>query len=195
MKCITCKKEYDKPVIINDTTYFTCSNCGNVHEVKKYHGYTKDQIIGKIQAAFSSVVLGDGIGLFEAQALDNYEPEDTQKKEREKDEKTNWRSINYSELQSCSSSLSFFDANGMRFHLPAFIIGSIKEELDDPIFYLTQIDSYKASKLATFDECQIRAVIEYLTWCLAEEEYQFDHECIVEALNEFWESQLTSASN
>ena len=47
----------------------------------------KDHIIESIKTAFRDVKLGDGIGLWEAQAIDDYESEDVQRKKRENDEK------------------------------------------------------------------------------------------------------------
>ncbi len=187
MKCSACSDEYPEPDIIEDIAFFICASCGHVHEVKNYHPYSKDQIIEKIETAFSGVVLGQGTGLFEAQALDDYESEEVQKKRREEDEKINWDSISYEVIQSCHSSLSFFDADGMRFHLPAYIIGSIKGEVDDPIFHLTHLEDYSKSRLVTLNEKQIKAVMVYLTWCLTEEDYEFEHPGIVRALTEYWE--------
>jgi len=186
VKCRVCNYEYPKPEIVDGVAYFVCSECGGIYEVKGYQPQTKEQLIEKVEAAFSDQVLGDGIGLFEAQALDDYESEEVQTKQREKDEKIYWRSIAYEVLQSCHSSLSFFDANGMRFHLPAYIVGSIKGKVDDPIFHLTHLDDHAESKLVTLTNAQKNVVIEYLTWCLTEDEYQFDCEGIVRALNEFW---------
>jgi len=192
MKCRACTDECPKPDITDGVAYFACTNCGYVHEVKNYHAYTKEQIIGKIEAAFSGVVLGKGIGLFEAQALDDYESEEIQKKRRGEDEKINWNSISSEVLQNCHSSLSFFDADGMQFHLPAYLIGSIKGEIDDPIFHLMHMDDYTESRFVTFNESQKKVVIEYLTWCRTEEEYEFDDKDIIRALNGYWEKPPSS---
>ncbi|GAB6910113.1 conserved hypothetical protein [Desulfosarcina cetonica] len=189
MKCVSCSDEYPEPEIIDNVAYFVCSSCGHLHEVNNYKDLTKDQIIEKIEAAFSGVTLGDGIGLFEAQAIDDYETEEVQKRRREDDEKINWKSIAYDVLQSCQSSLSFFDADGMRFHLPAYIIGSIKGEVDDPIFHLTNMGSYMESRLVSLNVEQHKAIIEYLTWCLTEDEYSYDYPNISRALAEYWEKQ------
>lgn len=189
MKCSSCSNEYPEPDIIDNIANLVCSNCGHLHEVKDYQALTKDQIIEKIEAAFSGVTLGDGIGLFEAQAIDDYETEEVQKRRREDDEKINWKSIAYDVLQSCHSSLSFFDADGMRFHLPAYIIGSIKGEVDDPIFHLTYMGSYMESRLVSLNVEQHQAIIEYLTWCLTEDEYSYDYPNIAKALAEYWEKQ------
>lgn len=146
----------------------------------------KEDLINKIKIAFSDVTLGDGIGLWEAQAIDDYEPESVQRKNKQKDKKTDWSSFNYAELQRCRSSLSFFDASGMRFHLPAFLIGSIKGELVDPVFHLTQLDDYAKSKLTTLNAEQREAVVAYLNWCVQSTEYQFEHVTIKRALDKYW---------
>ncbi len=65
-------------------------------------------ISNQIAEAFSGVVLGNGIGLYEAQAFDDYEPDEMVKKYREKDEKEDWKLLHPEELQKCHSSLSSF---------------------------------------------------------------------------------------
>lgn len=188
MNCIACSNEYPAPDIIEGTAYFVCTNCGEVHEVKNYRGYTRDEITAKIEEAFAGVVLGNGVGLFEAQALDDYASEEVQRQRREKDEKLNWQLISSEGLQNCHSSLSFFDAEGMRFHLPAFIIGNIKGEVGDPIYNLTNIEfSLFESRFGALNAIQKKAVSEYLTWCLTENEFEYHYPAIRKALSEYWE--------
>jgi uncharacterized protein DUF6714 len=150
----------------------------------------KDQIIESIKTAFRDVKLGDGIGLWEAQAIDDYESEDVQRKKRETDEKDDWSSFTPDVLQRCHSSLSFFDADGMRFHLPAFIIGSMKDEVDDPVFHLSQLDDYARSKLTTLSDDQRMAVVKYLCWCLENEEFEHERPVIQRALDECWTPKI-----
>ena len=148
----------------------------------------KEDVLTEIRSAFSSVTLGNGIGLWEAQAIDDYEPKEVQKKNRERDEKEDWNLLSLVDLQRCHSSLSFFDADGMRFHLPAFIVASIDNKVDDPIFHLTQLDDYAKSKLTTLDQAQRKAIVTYLKWCLGQEDYEFEHPSIRKALSEYWEN-------
>jgi hypothetical protein len=75
----------------------------------------------------------------------------------------------------------------MRFHLPAYLIASIKGEVDDPMFTLTYMGVLFESRFATLNALQKKAVTQYLTWCLTEDEYQFYDEDIVRALTEYWE--------
>ena len=149
-----------------------------------------DKVANRINEAFSNVTLGNGIGLWEAQAIDDYESEEVQKQKRAQDEKDDWSVFSSSELQRCHSSLSFFDADGMRFHLPAFIIGSMKDEVDDPIFHLTHLDDYAKSKLTSLSNEQILAVESYLNWCLDNPDYQYEYPMIKRALNEYWATKI-----
>ena len=74
----------------------------------------------------------------------------------------------------------------MRFHLPAFIVGSLMNEVDDPLFHLTQLDDYAKSKLTTLTGAQRQAITMYLSWCLEQDEYGFEHPVIRRVLTEYW---------
>ena len=74
----------------------------------------------QIQDAFADVVLGEGVGLWQAQGIDDYKSLAECLILREHDEKLDWSKISVQDLNKCYSSLSFFDAQGMLFHLPAF---------------------------------------------------------------------------
>jgi hypothetical protein len=186
VKCGACKSKFPDPDKVDGITYFVCSNCGNMFEVEKYAPIRTQELIDRIKSAFSGVTLEQGIGLFQAQAIDDYESEEMQKKRRENDEKTDWMKIHHETLQRCHSSLSFFDSEGMRFHLPAFIISNIENKVDDCIFHLTQDSEYTKSKFIALNEFQKGAVVSYLTWCLSKEDYEFYHEDIKNALKNIW---------
>jgi len=187
VKCHQCNTDYYGPDIKDSTAYFVCLDCGHCYEVENYHGFTKEQIIERIEKAFSGVVLGNGVGLWQAQAIDDYEAVSEQKRARLKDEKEQWSKLSGAELQRCHSSLSFFDADGMRFHLPAFIIESIKGEVDDPLFHLSSLDEYGTSKFESMSLGHKKAVSEYLIWCLTKDEYTYEQHEIRKALQYFWE--------
>ena len=146
----------------------------------------KEDILKEIKYAFSGVILGNGIGLWEAQAIDDYESREVQKRKRKKDEKNDWGLLSYDVLQRCHSSLSFFDADGMRFHLPAYIEASVDNKVDDPIFHLTQLDDYAKSQFTSLNPAQRKAIVMYLSWCLEKDECEFDHPAIRRALSEYW---------
>ncbi len=147
----------------------------------------KENVSNEIKAAFSKVTLGNGIGLWEAQAIDNYESTEVQRRSCSRDEKEDWSRLSCDELQKCHSSLAFFDADGMRFHLPAYVQASLSNKVDDPIFYLIQLDDYATSRLAILNHAQRQAIMMYLNWCLEQEELDFEHPTIRRALSEYWE--------
>lgn len=147
----------------------------------------KEDVLNKIKSAFAGVTLGNGVGLWEAQAIDYYEPKVVQKRNRTKDEKEDWNRLNYEDLQRCQSSLSFFDADGMRFHLPAFILASLDDTVGDLIIHLTRLTPYAKSQLTLLNRAQRHAIVMYLHWCLEQADYQFERPAIQKALSEYWE--------
>jgi hypothetical protein len=139
-----------------------------------------------IKHAFQGVELGDGIGLWQAQGLDDYADAKTLKKYRDKDEKHDWSRISVVDIKRCHSSLSFFDAEGMRFHLPAFLIAQLEGATGfDVLFSLTffSYDNMDCYKL--LDATQRNSVREYLLL-----EYDSENEMsaplIKEALEKYW---------
>lgn len=87
-----------------------------------------DSVVSQITAAFDGTRLGDGIGLLEANGLDDYASGEELKRLRATDEKLDWKRISYSDLARCYSSPSFFDAQGFVFHLPAFLIAELNDK-------------------------------------------------------------------
>ena len=145
------------------------------------------QVIEKIRKAFANVTLEDGIGLKQAQGLDDYEDESTCAKYRESDEKEDWSKFSPNELASCHSSLSFFDPKGMRFHLPAFLIAELEGTIFmSTDFYLTQLDDFKISKLTLLSAEQKRAVEAFLWEILKDETFEYRWGEISTALEDYW---------
>ncbi|MBB3609376.1 DUF6714 family protein [Rhizobium sp. BK602] len=78
-----------------------------------------------VRDAFAGVTLGDGVGLHETQALDDYASNEVRAAYRADDEKNDWAAIKVEDLNKHSSSPAFMDADGMRFHLPAYMIADL----------------------------------------------------------------------
>ena len=98
-----------------------------------------------------------------------------------------WDTIPTDQLNACHSSLSFFDPEGMRFHLPAYLIADLKEQLGvDPVFHLTHLDDYARGKLVLLSAEQPAAVRAYLLFVRDEPNYEFDREAIDLALENYW---------
>ncbi len=137
------------------------------------------QLRPAIFEAFDGVILGDGIGLWQAQGIDDRLPPEECEKIREKDEKQDWRKLSVLDLYRCSSSLCFFDAEGMRFHFPQFALlelGYFQNETKrlakeissclEPylLFHLEDAvkHSFSRDKFKLFNTAQLRVVVDFI---------------------------------
>jgi hypothetical protein len=144
-------------------------------------------LIISIQDAFANVKLGNGIGLSEAQGLDDYASPSACVLLRAKDEKDDWRRIPAEALNLCNSSLSFFDAEGMRFHLPAYLIADLLGTYGFGMaFCLTHLDDDGIRKFAMLSKPQRCAIRAYLLHIAEEDDTQFYRPQILRALDEYW---------
>ena len=84
-------------------------------------------VVKQIDNAFDDVKLGDGIGIYEANGLDDYAGDIELARLRKLDERNDWRKLDSELLNQYYSTPSFFDSRGFIFHLPAFLLA----ELDD----------------------------------------------------------------
>lgn len=121
----------------------------------------KENLIKIICDAFSGGVgLGSGIGLWQAQAIDDYKTEKVVKA-REKDEKSDWQKIPWQVFVSCETSLSFFDAEGMRFYLPGFFIADLRGTAFAHDLFLNFSEK---ERFALLDDHQRIAALQYLLY-------------------------------
>lgn len=152
-------------------------------------GRKAEAVCETIRAAFAGVVLGNGVGLTEAAiGHDSNADDDVLAALREKDEQLDWRKISYADLNLHHCSLSFFDADGMRFHLPAFLIADLQgESYDDISFRLTDKSGFYFDKFSILTEVQRAAVRDFLRFIGTDEEHGYygDPE-ITGALEGYW---------
>ena len=147
-------------------------------------------LIRRIIAAFRGVTLEEGIGLSQAEGMDDYAPPERLERLRSTDEKENWERINTDNLNECSCALSYFDAKGMRFHLPAYLIASLKDELEvDLMFYLTCLNGYGREHFSLLNSDQRSVVKEFLELCLIDSDEVFGPD-VEQALNSYWNSPV-----
>src|SRR5437868_13957367 len=138
---------------------------------------TKQEVATHIREAFRGVTLGTGVGLLAGQGLDDYADEATRIAYREQDEKNDWEAIPVEALNRCYSSLSFFDAEGMRFHLPAFLVAELRGILDhDLIFQLTHFEHLGTSRFELLNGAQRNAVRQFLRLRIDDELFRSDIE-------------------
>ncbi len=150
---------------------------------------TKTQLIGEIYKAFEGVTLEDGVGLWEGRALDDRIQDMTEyNRLKTKDEREDWQKIPIVDLYKCNSSLSFFDAKGMRFHLGLLLLFDLEvflaeeDELHEDKtfkhfppevrFALTyQLESdYSRDRFSLLNTPQITCVVHFLEYALQEKE-------------------------
>ncbi|MBN9517080.1 hypothetical protein J0H58_00950 [bacterium] len=124
----------------------------------------------RVAALIRGVTLGEGVGLLQGQGLDDYALPAKLAEYRAKDEKDDWSRIPPVILDQCNSSLSFFDAEGMRFHLPAYLLADLEEKTQaaDVVFTLTYKGIGGAEVFELLSEPQREAVRQFLLLKLAE---------------------------
>jgi hypothetical protein len=144
------------------------------------------QLADLVRLAFRGVTLGKGVGLRQGQGLDDYASAQTIAELRAMDEKEGWERISADELNRCHSSLSFFDAEGMRFHLPAYLVADLKGRLtQDLVFHLTYTGHEAMSRFDLLNTEQRAVVREFLTLRLADK-LDFEREKIEQSLAGYW---------
>lgn len=135
------------------------------------------QLLSHIDRAFAGVTLGDGVSLHESEVIDNDGTDEERRVAREPDEKTDWRRlVDHPDLTAYFGSgyggLSFLDAAGVRFHLPACLSRVVRDfdNHDDELsgmfaslcWLLTRSDQYNRGRLAILGDEQRACVRECL---------------------------------
>lgn len=156
-------------------------------EQQSKRGEAAQQVARAIEAAFAGVTLGGGVGLQEAQGLDDYADAETCVTYRAKDEKDDWHRIPADALNHCNSSLSFFDAEGMRFHLPAYLLADLRGDYSFGMaFCLTHLSDYCLTQFALLSPEQRAAVRAFLLHIADDPDEQFHRDEILRALTDYW---------
>jgi hypothetical protein len=154
----------------------------------------KGRVLGLVRSAFQGVTLGDGVGLLQGQGLDDYADDRTLASCRAQDEKQDWSAIPVADLDQCYSSLSFFDADGMRFHLPAYLVADLEGSLRtaDIVFHLVCSAPGGGSRFETLSLDQREAVRAFILLLLFDAHREFEHPMIEVALRDYWTADPAS---
>lgn len=140
-----------------------------------------------ISNAFAGVTLGNGVGLCETHALDDYEDQATCAASRACDEKQDWRGLPSKYLTGDRGGLAFFDAEGMRFHLPAFLLAELETgDLSMMAHYLSHLSDHVCWQLSLLSEPQRQAVRAWLHAHLEDTADPSEHLTIRRSLDGFW---------
>jgi hypothetical protein len=148
------------------------------------------RVLSEIHSAFAGVVLGDGIGLREADGLDAYADAQTLSVLRSQDEKHDWTLISFDDLDRYCSALTFFDSEGMRFHLPAYLAADLAGALFtvEILTYLVGFAYGLETQFQMLSTVQRRSVSEFLLLRLADPSFTQFHPGIETAFCDYWAS-------
>ncbi len=134
------------------------------------------ELLRLIEDAFAGVELGDGVSLHETVVIDDYGSLEERRAARDPDEKHDWRKlVGNAELIRTTGvgGLSFYDAAGLRFHLPAYLSVAVADSespdasnvLADLLYHLTHIEDYNRERFAILSGPQracVREVLKFL---------------------------------
>ena len=146
-----------------------------------------DALLQEIRDVFRGVKLGEGVGLFQGQGLDDYATEDEIARLRADDEKEDWQLISTADLNRCYSSLTFFDPAGMRFHLPAFLIAELRGKFEmELLYHLTDLSKYGREQLSALLPAERKVIRKFLEHLLRDEDYEMERAAIRRGLGDYW---------
>lgn len=165
----------------------------------------KEYVLQLIYEAFDQVTLEDGVSLHETIRIDDYGyTNETLESQIKADERNNWKKlIDDPDLAKIhgNGGLSFYDAKGLRFHLPAYLCLMIKnpgEDIadicDSLMFTLTHLEAYNRERFSILTPVQRKAVKVFLTYIrynTGVSTYEPGSKEIERAIREYWSSLPT----
>ncbi len=139
---------------------------------------TKQEITESIYRAFKNVKLEDGIGLYEADCIDDYiHPQDpVYISWKQKDERESWERIlplffsDTNNERVYSSNFFFMDAKGKRFHLPCYLLQDLdkKHSGNNPLITAITSSEKTISDFSILDKAQKQVIIDFFDFKLEE---------------------------
>ena len=136
----------------------------------------RETLVLQITAAFFDTELGDGIGFYEANAIDDYMPYEERYAARQQDERVLWeRNLAASKRVSCgngyaaafspSSALSFMDGAGRRFALPCYMLWALQDNPMDSDALMSHLQDggfYAGLNLNAAEQAALYAFIRFM---------------------------------
>jgi len=155
----------------------------------------REELIQKVEMAFSGVTLGEGIGILEAEAIDNCVSDKKRTKARNRDIRHDWTQIPDEIIDNYYSALSFMDNAGLRYCLPAymrfalrFYDASASASVDMAIYALDNSAIGKDKEFNIFSEQQRKVIAQFLRFMVTEAgEYWVDAGEASRAYEKYWE--------
>ena len=122
-------------------------------------------LAAEVAAAFGGVDLGNGVTWLEAESIDNYESPAERAAARRTDVSAGgWLTVSDQLFDRFPSAVTFLDAHGFRYYLPAFIVADIRRggrwesAVDDGVLARLEDPSRVADLLPLLHDRQRRAV-------------------------------------
>jgi hypothetical protein len=164
----------------------------------------RKRLLAAIEEAFRGVELGDGVSLHETVVIDDYGSMEERQAARKRDEKRDWlKLIGDPEFARISGvgGLSFYDAAGLRFHLPAYlslaVIDFDREDaglvLESLMFTLTHFSEYNVGRLSALSRDQRKCVRETLVFLRGE--YKLESAELNRAIEGYWSDEPTAPTS
>lgn len=136
----------------------------------------REHVIAQIEQAFAGVRLNEGIGIFEAMAMDDYALETKMDFARQRDRKWQcWTEIPSKFIRRSAPALDYVDSDGLKFLLPAFMRYTVKyhdaddanDELGSAVWALQSGEAhYNAAFDDLFNERQHQAIALFLRFLM-----------------------------
>ena len=141
-----------------------------------------------VRLAFAGVTLEDGVGLMQGLEIDSYAGADAEAAARETDEKEDWTRIQVEVLNGAATSPCYFDAKGMRFHLPAYLIADLRGLLTQDIRFdlNTRGLDERYSLLTAAQREAVRQFLVLQLELLPEPNLQFEGKTIRASVEGYW---------
>jgi len=153
----------------------------------------RNRILEEINTTFNGVSLRDGVGFYEAHALDDYADSKHLLQARNRDRQSKrWQDLDIDLVQNLDTALTFTDRDGFYFLFPAFMVLCLKqkyggEEIAD---FLEDMRRKQDPRINGFSEKQKRTIAHCLQFIAEVDDWQFAdypqfHDAKT-ALNEYW---------
>lgn len=158
------------------------------------HCQRGDALIPEIERAFAGVRLEDGIGLLEAEGIDDYAGPDEVRRLRQLDERKDWRRIPNERILNAFWAITFLDAKGFRFHAPALMIAEIKGSTSIDFLDRLLYGTYPSKDFPRLlNAAQREVIIACITWYGGSMRDDEDDDVVEEAIKRFSVSTGESA--
>lgn len=141
---------------------------------------TENELIDQIACAFAGVRLGDGMSLNESECADSWGYDRKAADLAQFDEREDWSRIPNETIERFTAIFSFADIEGIRFHMPAYMIWTIRNyqsscsNASNETIYGIDPEHYRFKEvpfLQAFTEAQVSAMASFLEFCSAREDY------------------------